>query len=83
MRAAARAATSLEQPVGDQDAVLGDFVADEGLPSEELVELSLRSQALDQALAALGEREREVLSLRYGLDDDEPQTLEEVGRRFG
>jgi len=83
VRAAARAATSLEQPVGDQDAVLGDFVADEGLPSEELVELSLRSQALDQALAALGEREREVLSLRYGLDDDEPQTLEEVGRRFG
>jgi RNA polymerase primary sigma factor len=84
VRAAARAATSLDQPVGDQeDAVLGDFVAGEGLLPDELVELSLRSQALQQALAALSERERQVLVLRYGLDDDEPKTLEEIGRRLG
>ncbi len=83
VRAAARAVSSLDQPVGDQeDAVLGDFVAGEGLLPEEEVELSLRRQALEQALAALGERERQVLSLRYGLDD-EPKTLEEIGRRFG
>src|SRR6266498_3821882 len=84
VRAAARAATSLDQPVGDHDdAVLGDFVAGEGLLPDELVELSLRSQALQQALAALSERERKVLILRYGLDDDEPKTLEEIGRRLG
>jgi RNA polymerase primary sigma factor len=77
-------ATSLDQPVGDQeDALVGDFVAgEEPLPEEE-VELSLRSRALRQALAALGERERRVLVLRYGLDDDEPKTLEEIGRRLG
>jgi RNA polymerase primary sigma factor len=84
VRAAARAATSLDQPVGDQDdAVLGDFVAGEGLLPEEQVELSLRSQALATALQALGEREREVLVLRYGLADFEPKTLEEIGRRLG
>jgi RNA polymerase primary sigma factor len=84
VRAAARAATSLDQPVGDHDdAVLGDFVAGEGLLPEEQVELSLRSQALAAALQALGEREREVLVLRYGLADFEPKTLEEIGRRLG
>ncbi len=84
VRAAARAATSLDQPVGDQDdAVLGDFVAGEGMLPEEQVELSLRSQALAAALRALGEREREVLVLRYGLADYEPKTLEEIGRRLG
>src|ERR671930_590799 len=70
VRAAARAATSLDQPVGDQDdAVLGDFVAGEELLPEEQVELSLRSQALAAALAALSESERQVLTLRYGLAD--------------
>ncbi len=84
VRAAARAATSLDQPVGDQeDAVLGDFVAGEGPLPEEQVELSLRSQALATALRALADREREVLVLRYGLADFEPKTLEEIGRRLG
>ena len=84
VRAAARASTSLDQPVGEQeDAVFGDFVAgDDPLPEEE-VEVSLRSQALSAALAALPERERQVLILRYGLDDAEPKTLEEIGRRLG
>src|SRR2546426_139054 len=84
VRAAARAATSLDQPVGDQeDAVLGDFVAGDGPLPEEQVELSLRSQALAAALAALSERERQVLVLRYGLADYEPKTLEAIGRRPG
>ena len=83
VRAAARAATSLDQPVGDQeDAVLGDFVAGEGPLPDEQVELSLRSQALAQALALLSERERQVIVLRYGLADHEPKTLEEIGRRL-
>jgi RNA polymerase primary sigma factor len=84
VRSAARASASLDQPVGDQeDAVFGDFVAgDEPLP-EERVEGALRSQALAIALQALGERERQVLVLRYGLVDEEPKTLEEIGKRLG
>ena len=81
---AARASASLDQPVGDQeDAVFGDFVAGDGPLPEDEVEVSLRSQALTQALASLPERERKVLELRYGLDDAEPKTLEEIGRRLG
>jgi RNA polymerase primary sigma factor len=84
VRVAARASTSLDAPVGDsEDAVLGDFVAgDDPLP-EEHVELNLRSQALHHALLELPAREREVLTLRYGLDGAEPKTLEEIGRRLG
>jgi len=84
VRAAARASTSLDQPVGEaDDAVFGDFVAGEGPLPEEQVELSLRSQALKEALEALTERERQVVVLRYGLTDAEPKTLEEIGRRLG
>ena len=84
VRAAARASTSLDAPVGDQDdAVFGDFVAgDEPLP-EETVEVRLRRQALRSALASLPEREREVVTLRYGIDGREPRTLEEIGRCLG
>jgi len=84
VKAAARASTSLDQPVGDtEDAVFGDFVAGDGPLPDEQVEISLRCQALAEALAALSERERKVLILRYGLDDAEPKTLEEIGRRLG
>jgi RNA polymerase primary sigma factor len=84
VRAAARASTSLDQPVGDEDdAVFGDFVAgDSPLPEEE-VEVTLRSQALANALSALSDRDRAVVVLRYGLEDSEPKTLEEIGRRLG
>jgi RNA polymerase primary sigma factor len=84
VKAAARASTSLDQPVGDQeDATFGDFVQGDGPLPEEEVETSLRSQALTAALAVLPERERRVLVLRYGLEDAEPKTLEEIGRRLG
>jgi RNA polymerase primary sigma factor len=84
VRAAARASTSLDQPVGEaEDAVFGDFVAGDGPLPEEQVELSLRSQALMEALRALTDRERQVVVLRYGLTDSEPKTLEEIGRRLG
>jgi len=84
VRAAARASASLDAPIGDtDDAVLGDFVAgDDPLP-EETVESHLRRQALLQALGGLPEREREVVTLRYGIDGNEPRTLEEIGRRLG
>jgi RNA polymerase primary sigma factor len=84
VRAAARASTSLDAPIGDSDdAVLGDFVASDGPLPEEAVELSLRSQALRDALAALPDRERDVVTLRYGIGGTEPKTLEEIGRRLG
>jgi RNA polymerase primary sigma factor len=84
VKAAARASTSLDQPVGDQeDAVFGDFVAGDGPLPDEQVEVTLRSEALKQALSALPWRERQVIVLRYGLVDSEPKTLEEIGRRLG
>ena len=84
VKAAARASTSLDQPVGDQeDAVFGDFVAGDGPLPDEQVEVTLRSEALKQALCALPYRERQVIVLRYGLVDSEPKTLEEIGRRLG
>ncbi len=84
MRAAARASTSLDQPVGEQeDAVFGDFVAGDGPSPEDEVEVTLRSQALVRGLAALSDRERNVICLRYGIADSEPKTLEEIGRTLG
>jgi len=84
VRAAARASTSLDQPVGEEDdAVFGDFVSGDAPLPEEEVEVSLRSQALNAALQALPDRDRKVLVLRYGLEDAEPKTLEEIGRRLG
>jgi RNA polymerase primary sigma factor len=84
VKAAARASTSLDAPVGEaDDAVLGDFVAGEGPLPDEQVEDSLRSQTLADALHSLPDRHRAVVILRYGLDDAEPKTLEEIGRRLG
>jgi RNA polymerase primary sigma factor len=84
VKAAARASASLDQPVGEtEQEFFGVFDAgDDPLPEDE-VEVSLRSQALTAALLSLQERERQVLVLRYGLDDSEPKTLEEIGRRLG
>ncbi len=84
VRAAAKASTSLDAPIGDaEDAVLGDFVAGTGPLPEEEVELALRSQALQAALGSLPEREREVVTMRYGLGGTEPRTLEQIGRSLG
>ena len=84
VRAAARASTSLDQPIGEQeDAVFGDLVAgEEPLPEEE-TERRLQKEALDRALESLPERDRRVLELRYGLRGEEPHTLEHIGRRLG
>jgi RNA polymerase primary sigma factor len=81
VRGASRVSASLDQPIGElEDAVLADFVASDGPPPEEEVEVSLRREALLGVLSILEDREREVLILRYGLGDDEPKTLEEIGR---
>ena len=84
VRAAARASVSLDQPVGEQeDAVFGDFVAGDGPLPEEKADASLRRRALSQALAALPDRDRQVLALRYGLGGVEAETLGDVGLRLG
>jgi len=81
---AARAVTSLDRPVGsDEETRFGDlFESDEPQP-EEIVDVSLRREALHQAVAELPEREREVVKLRYGIEGDEPKTIDEVVRRLG
>jgi RNA polymerase primary sigma factor len=84
VRAAARASASLDAPVGESDdAVLGDFVAGEEPLPDEVVENSLRSEVLATALRSLPDRHRAVVTLRYGLEDADPKTLEEIGRRLG
>jgi RNA polymerase primary sigma factor len=76
---------SLETPMGNEDnSVLVDFIADDSIasPMEETNRELLREQMQD-VLASLSERERQVLALRFGLEDGETRTLEEVGARFG
>jgi RNA polymerase primary sigma factor len=75
---------SLEQPVGDDDFSLSDVLEDQGAvaPSEAATRAML-NQAITEALGELSERERSVVRLRFGLDDGEMRTLEEVGREFG
>jgi RNA polymerase primary sigma factor len=75
---------SLEKPIGEEeDSELGDFVEDQTSesPFEQAAE-HLRRENLRRALAALPEREREVIEMRFGLTGERPYTLEEVGRAF-
>jgi len=75
---------SLERPIGEEeDSELGDFVEDQTAesPFEQAAE-HLRRENLRRALAALPEREREVIEMRFGLTGERPYTLEEVGRAF-
>ena len=85
VRSAARAVTSLDRPVGsDNETALGDLVAGEAAPPEEEVHVSLDQQTLHRAVAALPDREREVVELRYGLNGDAgPCSLEKIGQRLG
>lgn len=76
---------SLHAPVGEEDEVaLGDLIedGDAASPVESAAFLLLREH-LDAVLSTLGERERKVVQLRYGLADGRPRTLEEIGRLFG
>jgi RNA polymerase nonessential primary-like sigma factor len=75
---------SLDQTVGtDDDASLGDFIADEKAPdAEAAVEAGLMRAQLHAILGTLDEREAAVIRMRYGLDDGQPHTLDEIGRAF-
>ncbi|MGH9391040.1 MAG: sigma-70 family RNA polymerase sigma factor, partial [Vicinamibacteria bacterium] len=76
---------SLEAPVGDdEDNFLGDFVEDPGaIAPADAAARALLSEAVEEALEQLNDRERRVVRLRFGLDDGQLHTLEEVGKEFG
>ena len=80
----AREPASLETPIGEEDdSNLGDFVADNNvLTPEGNVESVMLREHIDALLGDLKERERQVIVLRYGLEDGHPRTLEEVGKEF-
>jgi RNA polymerase primary sigma factor len=84
IRRMAQTPVSLEKPVGDDDdSQFGHFIEDESEPlPDEAADSTLRIEALARCLGALGYRERRVLELRYGLNGEQPQTLDEVGRLF-
>jgi RNA polymerase primary sigma factor len=75
---------SLEKPIGEEEeSELGDFVEDQTAESPfELASENLRRDNVRRALAALPQREREVIEMRFGLAGGRPRTLEEVGRAF-
>ena len=75
---------SLEQPMGDEDFSLGDVIEDQSaiVPADAAAR-ALLNEAVKQALSELSDREQLVVRLRFGLDDGQVRTLEEVGKEFG
>lgn len=74
---------SLETPIGkEEDSRLGDFIESDGETPEDQVSKSLLREDLESVLDTLSPRERDVLRLRYGLDDGRMKTLEEIGQIF-
>ncbi len=85
VRDAMQELVSLDRPIGeDGDATMGDLIADaDGIdPADTALEGDALSQ-IDAALRELDERERLILVLRFGLQGEEPRTLEEIGEHFG
>ena len=76
---------SLETPIGEEeDSQLGDFIEDDAaVVPPDAASFSMLQEQLSKTLEGLAERERKVISLRFGLEDGHPRTLEEVGREFG
>ena len=81
----ARDPVSLDMPVGaEEEAPLGDFIEDgEAADAETTVISHLLHDDLRRVLATLEDREQHVIRMRYGLDDGQPRTLDQIGRRFG
>jgi RNA polymerase primary sigma factor len=84
IRRSAQLPVSLEKPVGDEEeSEFGHFISDPSTPlPDEVAEVELRKETLRSILGTLSFRERCVLELRYGLDGEQPRTLDEVGRTF-
>jgi RNA polymerase primary sigma factor len=84
IRRADRGPTSLDQGVGeDGDTALGDLIAGDGPSIEDYVSSELDFETLREAVGGLPDNERTVITLRFGLDREEPQALRETGRRLG
>src|SRR4051812_11886266 len=83
IRDLSRVVTSLDRPVGEEDASsLGEFIQDERVGPSEEVAVSLRDQTLRRAVQELPDEERKVIQLRYGINGDEPTPLREASRRL-
>ena len=76
---------SLDMPVGaDEEAPLGDFIEDaEATSAENTVVTNVMHSDVRAVLATLEEREQQVITLRFGLNDGQPRTLDQIGKRFG
>jgi RNA polymerase primary sigma factor len=76
---------SLEMPIGEEeDSNLGDFIEDQkALPPAEAASRQMLKEKMEDVLGSLSPRERDVLTMRFGLEDGRARTLEEVGREFG
>ena len=84
VRDAARTVTSLDRPIGeDGDTALGDVLEGGTPPVDQEVEVSLSEELLRRTIDELPETERDVIRLRFGFEDDNPQPLRETGRRLG
>ena len=84
VREAARTVTSLDRPIGEEgDTALGDVLEAGAPPVHQEVEVSLSEELLRRTIEELPETERDVIRLRFGFEDDEPQPLRETGRRLG
>jgi RNA polymerase primary sigma factor len=84
IRKADRAVVSLDKPVGDDgDTSFGDLLAIETAPVDEEVQEKLKSETLLTAIAELPEPERNVIEMRFGAGDHEPQTLSQAGKKLG
>ena len=75
---------SLQTPVGDDETFLSELIANGGrIDPVEAASGALLREHIEEALSHLEERERQVLRLRFGLEDGRPHTLEEIGQRLG
>ena len=84
VRDAARTVTSLDRPIGEEgDTALGDVLEGGTPPVDKEVEVSLSEELLRRTIEELPETERDVIRLRFGFEDDDPQPLRETGRRLG
>ena len=80
----ARETVSLEAPMGDTEASLADFIEDEHTRQpDQLTARKIMKEDLRKTLDGLPERERKIIELRYGLNGNDPMTLEQVGQSFG
>ena len=84
IRAAGRAVTSLDKPLGEEgETAFGDLLASDDMSPEEEVHLSLSEETVRRTVEELPETERNVLKLRYGINGDAPTPLRETGKRLG